>query len=145
MEINSKAPVIARHEIMIRAPLATVWHILSDIDRWSTWNPDASQAKLEGLLTPGAVFRWKSGGLSIVSTLQEVEPQHRISWIGKMLGTRAVHIWLLEPRAEGVLVRTEESLDGWLVRPLRGTMQRMLDRSLQAGLEQLKRKAEEAA
>lgn len=144
MQINLNAPSIARKEIMIHAPLETIWQILSDIDHWSTWYPAVSQSKLEGLFIPGSIFRWKSGGTSITSTLQEVEPQRRISWTGRALGTQAIHVWILQPKEGGVLVRTEESFEGWLVRLLKGVMQRMLDTSLQAWLEHLKQHAETA-
>jgi hypothetical protein len=145
MQINLKAPATAQHEIMIQAPVEAIWQILADIDRWNSWYPAVSQAKLEGALAPGSIFRWKSGGTAIVSTLQEVKPYCRISWTGKAVGTQAIHVWILEPNEGGVLVKTEESFEGWLVRLLKGMMQRMLDTSLQAWLEHLKQKAEEIA
>lgn len=144
MEINAKAPVIARHQITINASSETIWQILSDINHWHDWNPNISESKLEGSFVPYSIFRWKSGGTAILSTLQEVEPQRRISWTGKVIGTQAIHIWILEPHENGVRVRTEESFEGWLVRLSRGTMQKMLDTSLQTWLALLKKKAEEA-
>jgi hypothetical protein len=42
-----------------------------------------------------------------------------------------------------VLVRTSESFDGWLVNIMRKSMQKTLDESLIAWLNQLKRRAEE--
>lgn len=143
MEINSTAAAIAHHEIKINASSEVIWHLLSDIDHWHVWYPNVSKSKLEGSLIPGSVFRWKSGGTNIISTLQEVEPQRRISWTGKTLGTQAIHVWILEPQEKGVLVRTEESFEGWLVHLLKGTMQKMLDTSLQTWLKHLKQKAEE--
>lgn len=145
MEINSNAPAIARHEIMINASSEIVWQILADINHWPIWYPTVSKSKLEGRLQPGSIFRWTSGGTAIVSTLKEVEPQRRMSWTGKALGTQAIHVWVLEPDEKGVLVRTEESFDGWLVRLLEGMMQKMLDTSLQTWLEQLKQKIEAIA
>lgn len=145
MDINTTAPAIARHEIMIHASSEKIWQFLADINHWSTWYPAVSEAKLEGLLQPGSTFRWKSGGTAIQSTLQEVEPHHRLSWTGKALGTRAIHIWRLEPQPNGVLVKTEESFDGWLVGWLKGMMQKTLDTSLQTWLEHLKQKAEGAS
>ena len=142
MEINTTAPAIARHEILIHAPSEKIWQLLADINHWHTWHEDIADAKLEGLLQPGATFRWKSGGTTIQSTLQEVEPHHRLTWTGKALGTRAIHVWRLEPQPNGVLVKTEESFDGWLVSLLKGMMQKTLDTSLQTWLEHLKQKAE---
>lgn len=31
------------------------------------------------------------------------------------MGASAKHLWILEPQAVGVLVKTEESFDGWVV------------------------------
>jgi hypothetical protein len=80
----------------------------------------------------------------ILSTLQDIEPEQKISWKGKVIGTQAIHIWTIETRENGVLVRTEESFEGWLVSLLKGSMQKILDTSLIAWLEHLKRTAEDA-
>jgi uncharacterized protein YndB with AHSA1/START domain len=82
MEINLKAPVIAHHQITINAEGETIWQILTDINQWAAWNPDISEARLEGAFKAGSTFRWKSGGTTILLTLQEVEPQHQMSWTG---------------------------------------------------------------
>lgn len=142
MEINSTAPVTAQHQITINTSSAIVWQLLTDIDQWSVWNPAISHSQLQGALKPGSTFRWKSGGTTILSTLQEVEPLQRLSWTGRAIGARAIHVWVLEPQAEAVLVRTEESFEGWLVRLAKGMMQSMLDTTLQGWLDQLKRAAE---
>ncbi|MBW4468960.1 MAG: SRPBCC family protein [Stenomitos rutilans HA7619-LM2] len=144
MEINANAPAIARHELFIHASSEKIWQLLADINHWPTWHPAIAEAKLEGLLQSGSTFRWKSGGTAIQSTLQEVQPQHRLSWTGKALGTRAIHVWILEPQPNGVLVKTEESFDGWLVGLLKGMMQKTLDTSLKSWLERLKQVAETA-
>lgn len=143
MEINSKAPVIAHHEIVINGSREKIWQILTDINHWNLWYPNISESKLEGLFEPNSIFRWKSGGATIISTLEEVEPQYRISWTGKAIGTQAIHVWILEPHEKGVLVKTEESFEGWLVNLLRGMMQETLDTSLQSWLKHLKQKVEE--
>lgn len=143
MEINSQAPVIAQHHIKINASSEIIWKILTDINQWNLWNPNISAAKLEGALQPGSLFRWKSGGSTIISTLQEVDSQRRLSWTGKVIGTSAIHVWTLEPHEGFVVVKTEESFEGWLVRLLTGMMQKTLDTSLQKWLENLKQKAEE--
>ena len=145
MEINSQAPAIARHEITINASSEKIWEILTNINGWTAWHPNISESKLEGLLQSGTTFRWKSGGTAILSTLQEVEPQRRLSWTGKAIGTKAIHVWVLEPQENGVIVRTEESFEGWLILPLKGMMKKMLDTALQNWLALLKQKAEEVS
>ena len=142
MEINPKAPAIARHEIEIDASIDRIWQLLTDVDRWTDWHPLISEAKLDGLFKVGTSFRWKSGGSEIVSTLQEVEPQQRITWTGKVFGIQAIHVWILEPQGDGAIVRTEESFEGWIVSLLKGMMQKTLDTALQNWLALLKTKAE---
>ncbi len=142
MDINDSAPAAARHQIDIKAPIEKVWNILSDIDRWPSWNPSISSSQLEGPLAPGTSFRWKSKSASIISTLQEVVPEKRFGWTGKSMGARAVHIWEFEVQENNVIVRTGESFDGLIVKLLKGMMQKTLDQSLQEWLLHLKKTAE---
>jgi uncharacterized protein YndB with AHSA1/START domain len=142
MEVNRQAPAVASDEVFVEASPQRVWALQTDVDSWPAWRSDVSRAELEGDLAVGSVFRWRSGGFSVVSTVREVEPERRLVWMGKALGTRAVHSWVFEAREGGVLVRTEESFEGWLVRPLRVTMQKTLEGSLRTWLGDLKRTAE---
>jgi hypothetical protein len=142
MEINTKAPAFAKHQLLINAPIENIWQILTDINNWNSWNPNVSKSALQGKLAPDSIFRWKSGGITIKSIIKEVEPYQRISWTGKAIGTQAIHIWTLEPQGQGVLVETSESFDGWLVRLFKSSMQKMLDTALESWLEHLKQKAE---
>ena len=121
MEVNRQAPAVASDEIFIEASSETVWALQTDVNSW-----------------PG----WRSGGLDVVSTVGEVEPGRRLGWTGRALGTRAVHTWTFEAREGGVLVLTEESFEGWLVRPLKGTMRKTLEGSLRTWLSDLKSEAE---
>ncbi len=93
-------------------------------------------------LEPGHRFRWRSGITAIVSTLQAVEPHRHLGWTGQVMGIRAIHVWSLEPQGKGVIVKTEESFEGWLARLLRPMMQNMLDTSLKTWLGHLKQTAE---
>ena len=142
MDANRNAPAFAEHEIYVEAPPAVVWALLSDIDRWSSWQSDVSSAKLSGPLAPGSTFKWKSGRTGVSSTLQEVEPPRRLAWTGIAAGARAKHAWLIEPQGSGALVRTQESFEGLVVVLLKRSMQRLLDSSLQAALAALKEAAE---
>ena len=142
MDIDRDAPVITHGEILIAAPLATIWNIQTNIPSWPTWQPDVSAASIDGPLAVGTVFHWQTGGLSITSTIQEIEPQRRIVWSGPAQGIEAVHVWTLTPGENGVRVHTEESWNGEPVRSQLDTMQHALDQSLKAWLENLKRAAE---
>ena len=142
MDINRKAPAMASTEALVRAPLDTVWSVLTNLAEWSRWNPDVEYVDMEGPLAAGTAFRWKAAGAAISSELQEVEPKRRIVWTGRILGIRAIHAWTFEERADGTLVRTEESFDGLLARLFAKSLQRMLASSLAKGLEALKMECE---
>jgi hypothetical protein len=109
MEINRKAPLVAQKQIFIEAPPQTVWNIQTDINNWSTWQPDITASKLDSHLTVGSIFRWKLGGLNVASTIQVIEPSREIGWTGRALDARAKHVWKLAPQDNGTLVTTEES------------------------------------
>jgi uncharacterized protein YndB with AHSA1/START domain len=142
MDIDENAPVITRGEILIDAPLSTVWDLHTDISSWSEWLPDIDSSTIEGALEAGTVFHWETYGMSIESTIREIEPPRRIGWSGPAQGIMAVHLWTMTPSENGVLVHTEESWDGEPVRAQPEEMQRALDDSLRGWLQNLKHKAE---
>ena len=142
MDINENAPVITRDEILIDAPLERVWGLHTDISSWSEWLPDIDASTIEGRLAVGTVFRWQTYGMSIESTIQEIDPPRRIVWSGPAQGITATHVWTMTPSVDGVVVRTEESWEGDPVRAQPKEMQQALDGSLRAWLESLKDKAE---
>jgi uncharacterized protein YndB with AHSA1/START domain len=143
MEIDQNASLVARKEIDIAAPPEKVFALEADIAHWPDWQPDVALVKVEGNIAVGTVFRWKGGGLNIVSTIQEYEPPHRIGWTGDAFGTRAVHHWMFEPQDGGTHVRVEESLSGWLPRILKVFMPDFLSKGMEASLQVLKKKAEQ--
>ncbi len=145
MEINTAAPVVTRDEILVDAPIETIWSLQTDVAAWPSWQPDVDGAESEGALAVGSVFRWQTAGLDITSTVGQIDPPHRIVWGGSAQGITAVHFWSLEPKADGVLVRTEESWAGEPVEAQVETLQGALDGSLRAWLENLKRAAEGAS
>ena len=142
MNIDTNAPIFARKEIIIEAPIETVWNFQTGIDRWSEWQPDVTSVKLDGDLKAGTIFRWKAKGLSIVSTLHTVEPNRRIGWTGNSLGMSAIHNWTFEAQGNVTRVVTEESLNGWLTRLMVFFDPRFLEKSLEASLQILKNRSE---
>ena len=145
MDIDENAPVITRDEILIDAPLDTIWGLQTDISSWSQWQPDIDASTIEGPLEVGTVFRWQTYGLSIESTIQEIDAPRRIVWSGLAHGITAIHVWTMTPSEDRVLVHTEESWDGDPVRAEPEQMQQALDDSLRAWLQSLKHKAEAQA
>ena len=142
MEINRYAPLVAQKQVFIEAPPEIVWNIQTDINNWSRWQPGITESKLESPLAIGSIFRWKSGGLNVTSTIQVIEPSHEIGWTGRSLGAHAKHIWKLTPQKNGTLVTTEESMEGWSIQFLKLISPKFLDNALDTWLQSLKTKAE---
>ena len=142
MNIDQQAPLRARKEININAPVEKVWATLIDINHWSDWQPTVASAELEGNLATGATFKWKAMGLNIASMIQELEPQKAIAWAGKSLGMNAVHMWNFEPVDHHTRVTTTESLSGWFPKILKFFDPAFLDKSLAGSLQVLKAEAE---
>ncbi len=146
MDIDRNAAVISRHRIEIDAPLDVVWGLHTDIAGWTSWQPEITEAAIgdEGF-APGATFSWLTHGLSITSTVHDVEPPHRTCWGGPAHGITGVHEWTFEEVAGRVVVTTEESWDGEPVRADVTAMKAALDASLTSWLGHLKAAAERAA
>ncbi len=139
--IGTKASVIGKAEVSIASDPQTVWRILTDINRWPNWNKTVQSAVLEGPLAPGSVFRWKSGS-KIVSKINRVEHNQLIAWTGKTMGITAFHVFRIQFKDGKTLVETEESFDGLIVKIFKGSMQKMLDKTLRSVLDYLKVEAE---
>jgi Polyketide cyclase / dehydrase and lipid transport len=107
---------ISREEVLIAAPLDTVWRLHTDISSWSEWLPDIDTSTSEGSLRVETVFHWQTSGLTIESTIREVDPPQRIVWSVPPQGIMAIHVWTVTPSEDRVLVHTEEPWDGEPVR-----------------------------
>ncbi|MGH3012398.1 MAG: SRPBCC family protein [Gaiellaceae bacterium] len=145
MEVDRSAPAVAEAATEIAADPETVWEVLTDLERWPSWNPDVSAVAHEGGLEEGATFRWKAGRATITSTIREVDRPRLIGWTGRTTGIDAIHVWRLDLRDGGTLVRTEESWQGLLVRVIRGSMQKSLQKAVDGGLAHLKAESERRA
>jgi len=142
MTINANAPVVQAKEIEIEADIHTVWHVLTDINRWSEWNKRISHSTLQDSLAVGSCFTWQTNGSKIKSSIHTVSPQESFGWEGKAFGVSAIHNWYLEPTASGTKVRVEESMQGWIVKLLKNMMNSKLADDMQYWLERLKQECE---
>jgi uncharacterized protein YndB with AHSA1/START domain len=114
--IREDAPVKAAAAVIIAAPDSKVWALLTDIRGWPKWQPAISKAAIQGSPAKGVPFFWSTGGMNIESTIQLIEPDRAICWTGRMYHLHAIHLWTLTPLPGGrTLVRTRESMDGWLI------------------------------
>jgi uncharacterized protein YndB with AHSA1/START domain len=137
-----EALVRSTREVEIAAPPEVVWDVLTGFEQWPEWNPEVKSMSIDGPVAPGTEFRWKAGPGTIVSTLEQVDPPGYIRWRGRTMSIKAIHEWRLEPSDGGTRVETDESFSGLLARLMRGSLQKTLDRSLESGLEHLKRESE---
>ena len=96
-DIDRTAPVIARHEIDINAPLDTVWNLHTDVDAWPAWNLEVTTAKLDGAFAPGNSFTWTSYDFTITSTIYAVAERARTLWGGAARGIMGTHEWVYNP------------------------------------------------
>ena len=150
--IDGDAPVLARHEILVQAPIDAIWQLHIAVNEWPTWQPDITEARLDGDFVPAASFDWTSSGLSVTSTIYDVSPppgdvspRARTLWGGTAQGITGIHEWTFRDMTQGVLVATNESFAGAPVADDPSTMQDILDASLVSWLLHLKAAAEARA
>ena len=142
IEVNQKAPVISKSEIIISAPVEKVWSILTGIDNWPDWQKDVTKVKLEGETKEGAAFKWKGGGILFSSEIHTMKPKSKFGWTGKTFGARAIHNWTFEEYNGSTKVFVEESLQGVLPILLKKKFQKTLDIGMIKNLDELKRASE---
>jgi hypothetical protein len=141
-QIQENAPVKASSEIVIHASPETIWRLLTDIDKWPSWQSTISTARIDGPLEPGTTFVWTNGGPKIKSRIALAHPITQLVWTGTIFGARAIHMWNLQALPNGgTLVKTTESMDGFMLKVFYSSND--LAKSHQVWLEALKRKAEQ--
>jgi hypothetical protein len=143
--IDRDAPVIARHEIDINAPLDTVRNLHTDVDAWPAWNLEVTAAKLDGAFTPGNSFTWTSYGFTVTSTIYIAEDHSRTLWGGAAQGITGTRQWRFAQGPAGVHVITTESWAGGPVDADPTGMQTILGNTLTGWLTRPKQKAESSA
>ncbi|MEU6170288.1 SRPBCC family protein [Streptantibioticus parmotrematis] len=143
----------------IKAPLATVWKLHTDVGNWPSWQRPVTGAKRldPGPLRAGSRFRWTIAApatastptttLVITSTVRQIRDERCTRWTGPAIGQglridRGVHVWNFTAVDGGVLVRTEESWTGRQIEADPATASRYLYPGLDAWLADLKAAAE---
>lgn len=142
MDADQRAPVVVKSEIEIAGAPEAVWDVLTDFRAWPSWNPDVKSMSFAGEVAEGSEFKWKAGPGTITSTIRRVERPRLIGWTGKNPRYERRDVYRLEPRDGKTLVSTEESFDGLIARIFRGSLQKPVKKSLDAGLQYLKARVE---
>jgi polyketide cyclase/dehydrase/lipid transport protein len=115
----SRCPVHVRNELAMTASAEAVWSCLVRAEEWPSFYPNSHDVKIEdgsGVLSWESRFRWRTFGVSLQSTVEELVPGERLAWRALAMGVDAYHAWLIEPRGTGCWVLTEETQHGWLAR-----------------------------
>lgn len=145
--IDAIAPVVARMQRRIAAPLRTVWQIHSDVAQWPVWQTDISAASINGPLAPGTTFTWCTKGVDepIHSTVFAIDPNHRTLWGGPAKGVQkgidGIHEWRFTADGDSTIVETSESWSGELAKRNPAQLQTSLETSLDHWLEMLAQRA----
>lgn len=140
-----RTPVHVTNEVRSTAPVGALWAWLVRADLWPKWYPNSSNVEfVEGTgpdLALGTVFRWRTFGIGITSTVREFVPGERIAWDAKGVGVDAYHAWLFEPGPDGCRILTEETQHGWMARAGSIAFPRRMGKYHQIWLENLSRQA----
>lgn len=98
----------------------SVWAWLVRATLWPTWYTNSANVVIIGQagadLGEGVRFRWKTFGITILSTVLEYVPNERIAWQANAFGIDVYHAWVLQPSTRGCRVLTEETQHGWLAK-----------------------------
>jgi hypothetical protein len=138
-------PVHVRNDLDMVARPEHVWAWLICAPLWPSWYINSANVTiLEGSehhLENGTQFRWKTFGVTIISTVVEYVPNERIAWTAHSFGLDVYHAWILSPSSRGCTVVTEETQHGWLARLAKILMPKRMSDFHQLWLEELERKA----
>ena len=140
--INQNAPVYCIKSITIDADVEIVWKALTDINKWSIWQEDIISSKLNGELSLGSTFNWKSGGVKIKSTIHTIEPFENFGWTGKTIGLLAIHNWELKSINKETIVCVSESMEGFLATLFKKQFNKTLENGMRNWLNLLKKECE---
>jgi uncharacterized membrane protein len=140
--INENAPVKAKNQIEVDAPVDAVWEVLTGINNWTNWQKDVTETVVHGEIQQGTLFDWKAGGLSFKSKIHTCNPKSMFGWTGKTLGASAIHNWIFETKGDTTIVRVEESLQGVFPNLFKSYFQKNLETGIAKNLSELKSTAE---
>ncbi|MFJ8937209.1 SRPBCC family protein [Streptomyces sp. NPDC102365] len=156
---DSDALIRYRTDIVIKAPLTTVFKLQTDVEGWPSWQTPVLSAKRldHGPLRAGSQFRWTTPApatpttpettLNITSTVRALDRNSCIRWTGPAVGEglridEGVHVWKFTEVKGGVRVRTEETWTGAQVEADVPLATSMLGAGLEQWLRELKTTAE---
>jgi len=142
--VNQIAPVKTMQSVKIHASPEKVYAVFTNVQKWPEWQREITAAKLNGPLRSGSFIEWSTAGMNIKSTLQTVETNQKIGWCGKAFGAFAIHTWQFQQHDSYTIVTVNESMEGWMVKLMKGYFQKNLNIATKKWLEALKSEAEKS-
>ena len=140
-----RSPIHVRNELRMNVPAELAWAWLIRAARWPEWYQNSANVRFVNGpgpdLTPGAIFRWKTFGVGLVSEVIEFVPGERLAWNARGLGVWAYHAWLIRKIEGGCEVITEETQHGFACRLGKLFFPNRMFRWHQGWLEELQRRA----
>ncbi|GAA3112635.1 SRPBCC family protein [Streptosporangium carneum] len=157
--VDTAALIRYQADIVIKAPLSTVFKLQTDVERWPAWQPPVlTMRRLDpGPLRKGSRFRWTTPApptpttpattMHITSTVRQLQRDTCILWSGPAIGKgvridEGVHLWTFTKVKGGVRVHTEETWTGAQVEADVPRATEILGAGLEAWLRDLKTTAE---
>ena len=124
---------VVRTTFPVAASAATVWGILVDFERWSSWNP--SVPSIRGDARVGSTLALtlampRRPSAKVKATITELDPERRVSWHGNVGGDRffaGTREFEIDPQPDGtVLVTHVETVTGLFFPVFRAIMGRAI-------------------
>jgi len=99
--ILKTTPVYTFNELIIAAPIDTVWAWLIRAPLWSSFYSNCSALQIiEGtsqeVLALGTKFTWTTSHIAVTTVVTEFEEKKKLSWRGEAMVGEGYHSWFLE-------------------------------------------------
>jgi hypothetical protein len=142
-------------DIIIQAPPASVWQVLTDFASFPAWNPFLREAK--GDISPGATLAVcirppGTRAMRFQATVLNVEANRELVWLGRFWGIRGLlegeqHFAIENLSTDAVRLTQRATFTGLLTAlpPLSGILAQRLQRGMTAMNQALKDRVEHAA
>lgn len=109
--------MVIEESILIKADIATIWDVFTDLTCWKEWNTVARDvASDSGRMKEGSRFRFCLRPFAVPVHLDpvvdEVVEQERVVWSGSKFGIASRHEFLFQQAANGVLLTSREEFRG---------------------------------
>ena len=139
-KINENASIKDSHSVIINAPIAKVWEILIDIEKWPEWNNIVKEASIKDPVEIETPFSWYFNGVRFNSQIQAISEPNMLTWTGKSKLIKSAFVWQLENDDDQTIATFSASLQGTFT-VLVNKHQRVYN-ELMTWLENLKKSAE---